>query len=203
MRRLKMFAGLAAAVGLAVGGYLLTGTSARAANFSAVPPTSGSGAGLCYWNDSLQPYAIDGGQDAIAPRTDLTGAWYGMLEPVTSSSSTAEQFDICYSLQGDYWYLVNNGNGLFVSAEVEYPGAYNGILRARSEEVGPWEKYQVACHDGLITIKSMANGKYVSTEIGYPGNFNGVLRARASTVGPWEMYRDTDQMCNPAYSNPL
>jgi hypothetical protein len=70
------------------------------------------------------------------------------------------------------------------------------MLRARSEEVGPWERYTLGCKNDLLTIQSQANGKYVSTELAYPAPFTDLLRARATVVGPWEMYRDTDQICS-------
>jgi hypothetical protein len=174
------------------------------ATLTSAPPSSGPGAQLCYFDDQLQPYAIDGGQDAVQAQTTGTwasrngGAYYGTLQAAVPNGSAVQSFDLCYNWRQGYWYMINNGNGLFVSAEIEYAGSQNGVLRARSEQVGGWEQFSFACKGNLLTIQSKANGKYVSTELRYPAPDTDELRARAAVAGPWEQYRDTDQICSTA-----
>jgi hypothetical protein len=89
----------------------------------------------------------------------------------------------------------SSANGLYVAAELGY-GPYfpvlhgYGMLRARAEHVGPWEKFQF-CEDKATkawSIFSNANNRWVSTEVDRRGGSKGMLRARAETVGPWERY---------------
>jgi len=62
----------------------------------------------------------------------------------------------------------------YVSTELGYTGSLNGILRARSGSVGPWEKYLLVYNDdGTASLMSTANGK---------------LHARSDVVGPWEEF---------------
>lgn len=206
MTRKRLLAAAGALLAALLAGILpvVLQSSPAHATITTAPPNAGPGAQLCYVDDQLQPYAIDGGQGAVQAQTTgvlATGYneyYYGALQATTSNGSSAQSFDLCYNWQAGYWYLINNGNNLFVSAEVEYAGTQNGLLRARSEQVGAWEQFALGCKGSLLTIKSKANGKYVSTEIDYPAPFTSELRARAAVVGPWEEYRDTDQICTTA-----
>lgn len=206
MTRKRLPAAAAATLAALLAGILpiVLESSPAHATLTSAPPTSGPGAQLCYFDDQLQPYAIDGGQDAVQAQTTGTwatsqgGAYYGTLQAAVPTGSTLQSFDLCYNWRAGYWFIINNGNGLFVSAEVRYPGGQNGVLRARSEQVGAWEQFSLACKGNLLTIQSKANGKYVSTELGYPAPYTDELRARATVVGPWEQYRDNDQLCSTA-----
>lgn len=81
-------------------------------------------------------------------------------------------------------------NGLWVSAELAYPGQDNGMLRARAPEIGPWEVFFLCFESGTgrVAFQSAENGLFVSAEKAYPGRDNGMLRARAPIVGPWELF---------------
>lgn len=86
--------------------------------------------------------------------------------------------------------LEARSNGQFVSAEVSYPGSEFGMLRARTDAIGPWEKFD-ECSDagfGETRLFSYGTGLYVATEVEYAGNHNGMLRARANAIGSWEKY---------------
>ena len=84
----------------------------------------------------------------------------------------------------------SKSSGKYVTAEVTYPGALNGALRARATRIGAWEQYQcIAVGTDSWVIKSRASGKYVSAELDYPGALNGALRARATRIGAWEKYQ--------------
>ncbi|WP_283136608.1 fascin domain-containing protein [Rhizohabitans arisaemae] len=84
--------------------------------------------------------------------------------------------------------LTSLANGRFVSAELGYTGADEGMLRARAGQKGTWERFTI-CFDGVnSTIRSQANGRYVSAELSYGGADNGMLRARATVVGSWERF---------------
>jgi hypothetical protein len=84
----------------------------------------------------------------------------------------------------------SRANGRYVSAEIDYSGGYNGMLRARATAVLPWERYTVCrtSSTGATLIFSPANRRYVSAELGYSGGYNGMLRARATVAGSWEVF---------------
>ncbi len=90
------------------------------------------------------------------------------------------------------WHgMVANANLNWVTAEINYSGSSNGMLRARASAQGAWEGFQfIKQSDGHFAIKSLANGKYVTAELGYPTTDPryGMLRARATTVGKWEKF---------------
>jgi hypothetical protein len=92
--------------------------------------------------------------------------------------------DVTISIQA----VVNN---LYVTAEFDYAEGNFGMLRARSNAVGPWERFVIrgplGC-DQVVSIQSAANNLYVTAEFDYSnGNF-GMLRARSNAVGPWEQF---------------
>jgi len=79
-------------------------------------------------------------------------------------------------------------SGLYVSTEIGYSGADNGMLRARSSSIGAWERYYL-CYDGSgYGIYSLANSRYVSNELGYTGGDYCMLRSRATSIGSWERF---------------
>jgi hypothetical protein len=97
-----------------------------------------------------------------------------------------------------------NANGPFVSAEVGYTGEDNGMLRARSVSVGPWELFKVCpTVDGFYTIKSEYNNLLVSAEFGYTGPRFGMLRARTpeNQAGPWEKFAVSTDHAYPTLVN--
>lgn len=93
----------------------------------------------------------------------------------------------CY----DGW-LQSVANGKYVAAELNYTGAGYAELRARSNTVGPWERFELCWNVNNnpleLAIRSLANGRWVSAELQYTGPLYGMLRARADRIGPWETY---------------
>lgn len=87
--------------------------------------------------------------------------------------------------------LRSQANGKYVSAELGYTGDQNGMLRARADALGPWEKFDLCRNNqnGLYSIRSEANGNYVSAELGYTGDQYGELRVRSGAIGGWEQFR--------------
>jgi surface antigen len=82
-----------------------------------------------------------------------------------------------------------SANGPYVSTELGYSGANQGILRARGGSVGPWEKYLIVRQpNGTVALMSTANGKFASVEFNYPDATQAVLRARSDTIGSWEEF---------------
>ncbi|NAS22193.1 hypothetical protein GT755_10915 [Herbidospora sp. NEAU-GS84] len=99
-----------------------------------------------------------------------------------------------------------------IKSETEYPGSYYGMLRARAQAVGDWEKFTICPEDGcnrlsaeknykgvdairdrvqgrgILHHEALANNKYVSTEPAYTGDGYGILRARADVVGDYEKF---------------
>jgi hypothetical protein len=89
--------------------------------------------------------------------------------------------------------IQSHGNDKYVSAEVGWSGDRYGVLRARADQIGPWElfeecSYQNTSGQWVYTLRSQANGKLVSTEWNDTGHLQAVLRARADTEGTWEHY---------------
>jgi hypothetical protein len=87
--------------------------------------------------------------------------------------------------------LRSNANRDYVTAELNYAGADQAMLRAGSATKGLQESWtQVKLPTGHWVIRSNANGLYVSAELGYAGASYGELRARtdASVIGPYEVF---------------
>jgi len=78
----------------------------------------------------------------------------------------------------------------FVSAEYGWDGHGGGMLRARSETLGPWEVFGLCPYDGYWLIHSPEKDLFVATEKDYSGNDKGMLRARTlpEAIGTWEQY---------------
>jgi len=85
--------------------------------------------------------------------------------------------------------ITSQANGLLVSAELGYTGGDAGMLRARANAIGPWERFFIDNFGTFATITSAANGLLVSAELGYTGDDAGMLRARATAIGPWEQFQ--------------
>jgi hypothetical protein len=82
-------------------------------------------------------------------------------------------------------------NGLFVTAELGYVGDYYGMLRSRSDVIGPWQQFSIGgsgAGDGTWAIRSLANRLYVSSEFGQSGDLYGMNRARANVIAGWEKF---------------
>jgi putative metal-binding protein len=79
-------------------------------------------------------------------------------------------------------------NGRAVSAELQYPGANNGLLRARAVARDIWEIYRMVCLDGGRFAIQAHNGRYVTAELGRSGDDNALLRARATVIAEWERF---------------
>jgi hypothetical protein len=109
-----------------------------------------------------------------------------MISVVVAPASASREFSP--NAVGCVDTSLNAANGRFVSAELNYPGGRNGMLRARATAVGPWERFTICNQGPFWTIFSTANNRYVSAELGYSGGDNGMLRARATAIGPWEHF---------------
>ncbi|GAB3430596.1 fascin domain-containing protein [Actinophytocola sediminis] len=94
----------------------------------------------------------------------------------------------------------NQHSGTYVSAEFSWTGSNNGILRARANSVGPWERFELCLSDGIHTIRSLHNGLYVSAEYSWTGDNHGILRARADTVGKWERFHLNGNLLSSAHT---
>lgn len=69
-----------------------------------------------------------------------------------------------------------------MAVELNYTGALYGMLRARSNSIGPWEQLY-----GGREIQSRVTWKWVAAELQYTGIRYGMLRARTvGGPGPWE-----------------
>jgi hypothetical protein len=111
----------------------------------------------------------------------------GFASPSRSPRTGDVEVPWCY----DGW-LQSVANGKYVSAELHYTGAGYGELRARSNSVGSWERFEfcygVGGAQAALAIRSLANGKWVAAELQYTGALYGMLRARSASIGPWETF---------------
>jgi hypothetical protein len=91
---------------------------------------------------------------------------------------------------GEFTAVLRSSRGLIVSAEVEYDGATEGMLRARATRVGQWERFRIRCLGNARVALRAANGRWVSAELGagYTDGDDGMLRARSTSVGLWETF---------------
>jgi hypothetical protein len=160
-------------------------------------PLSGQTA---YLNQYIYSFANNQYVSAELPPVFSTGSpRYGMLRATAGQQGPWEMFTIC---AGPYFYspitIQSEANHMFVSAELAYGGQLpKGMLRARSPQVGPWEKFAISCNGCLpdwhqYQIWSPAAGDlYVSAELAFPKPDDyGMLRARTGLgdVGPWEQF---------------
>ena len=77
-------------------------------------------------------------------------------------------------------HLFTHGN--MVSAEMNYPGRYKGMLRARTsgnKDPKKWELFRVCDEATYSTIQLMSTGLYVSAELDYTGADYGMGVGRA------------------------
>ncbi|WP_433428520.1 fascin domain-containing protein [Nonomuraea sp. CA-141351] len=131
----------------------------------------------------------------VSAELNQTGTLYGMLRARATSVGPWERFRICESdgLAGSTtWTIQSLANGKYVSAELNYEGHYSGLLRARADSPGPWEKFRFSGDPFTLrqsSMVSLGNGRYVTTEVNETGSSYAMLRARASSVGAWERYR--------------
>ncbi|MBW4722158.1 fascin domain-containing protein [Saccharothrix obliqua] len=118
---------------------------------------------------------------------------FGLAQPAAAATSAVpagwqlvKGSDVRVAAQ----YLYSAASGRYVSAELDYPGGNNGLLRARSTVADAWEQFTFAydAAAGKWSIKSIANDRYVSAELDYSGGYRGVLRARATAVDLWEQF---------------
>lgn len=121
----------------------------------------------------------------VSAELGYTGPGHGELRARANSVGRWERFEFCWGTNQTAFNLSirSLANGKWVSAELNYGGALNGMLRARADSIGPWETFYAP--NG---IQSRANWKWVSAELQYTGIREGMLRARANGYGPWERF---------------
>jgi hypothetical protein len=101
-----------------------------------------------------------------------------------------------------YWWSA--WNGLYVTAEDGgYSGGEAGMLRARSNEVGAWQIFQL-CQSYETHKWSFWNNaaeRWVSVETGDPGGLYAMLRASGTGVGPSERFTLHEPSSEPTAVN--
>jgi hypothetical protein len=98
-----------------------------------------------------------------------------------------------FTCQNRDFVLDSLANGKAVTAELNYGGALNEMLRARAVAHDVWERYRMVCLDsGQFAIIALNTGRYVSAESGYAGNDQGMLRAGATGITPAERFTFED-----------
>jgi hypothetical protein len=122
----------------------------------------------------------------------VAGRWLlGLLVATIAvgTPGTAQAF----TCQNRDFVLDSLANGRAVSAELNYQGPLNEMLRARATAHDVWERYRMVCLDGgQFAIIALNTGRYVSAELGYADKDTGMLRARATVVDRWERFTFED-----------
>ncbi|GGK28636.1 hypothetical protein GCM10010124_21670 [Pilimelia terevasa] len=123
---------------------------------------------------------------------DYTGALANLVRLRAPADGPWEELDICAHLDGGSTYLTfqSIANDKYLSAELGATGIDYGMVRARGERIGPWEKFDIDCDgdEGPCYLKSLANNRYLSVEEGHSGTRKNMLRARSATKGEWERF---------------
>ncbi|MEU7899214.1 hypothetical protein AB0B45_40960 [Nonomuraea sp. NPDC049152] len=124
--------------------------------------------------------------------------YYGMIRARATQIGPWEKFKRYRCAEGAPIpvYALRAANGLWVSSERGYGGAYNGLLRASADIVQEWELFYMKLggnapgewSDIYWTPSYGAQRYYVSAEWGAGGDHHGMARARAGQVGPWEKF---------------
>lgn len=96
-----------------------------------------------------------------------------------------------------------------LSAELDYTGQKEGMIRARSTGIGAWEMFKICNYYGgeykdqyqYTVLYSQAAQRYVSAEVEYSGADYGMLRARSTSVGQWEKFLEKCDSLHCAYKS--
>jgi hypothetical protein len=130
-------------------------------------------------------------------RSALRLTTVALVAPALLATAPAPQAHAANCAPGDpagteFTAVLRSSRGLIVTAELEYGGATEGMLRARATRVGSWERFRVRCLGNAQIALRAANGKWVAAELGagYTGTTSeGMLRARSTRIGRWETFR--------------
>jgi hypothetical protein len=122
----------------------------------------------------------------------VTGAALTMPGSTAMATTTESTAAAIPANCGPVFALRASVSGHYVAPEIGWFGDRNGLLRARSVAVGPWEKFRFckipSNEGGGHALRAEISGLYVSAEIGWQGYGYASLRARSAWVGPWERF---------------
>lgn len=107
---------------------------------------------------------------------------------VVLATAGAAEARAAFTCQNRDFVVSSLANGRAVTAELNYAGALNGMLRARAFAHDIWERYRMVCLSGGRFAIRAHNGRYVTAELNRTGTDNGMLRARASVIAEWEWF---------------
>ncbi|BCJ41299.1 hypothetical protein GCM10010168_89410 [Actinoplanes ianthinogenes] len=142
---------------------------------------------------------VSSSDEVVSAELGYTGSNANMLRARAGDRfGPWEQFVICWK-EFNFPYHLNSAEviigslaaGKWVSAEYGYTGSRYAMLRARADQIGPWETFKMrSLGNGDVVIASSQG--YVSVERDYTGSTNRMLRARGQQIGPWETFRIVD-----------
>lgn len=126
----------------------------------------------------------------VAEEQGYTGALHNMLRARTAAGSlgTWEQFSIC-SGDGGHTVYLTAASGFLVTAEYNYSGSTNGVLRGRGQWVDVWETFDVWSENGLYYLRNASKGLFVSCRVDYTGSSYAMMRGSGAGAGSWEQLR--------------
>jgi len=143
----------------------------------------------CNYSDPIAIKSARNGKYVTTER-DYSGNNAGMLRARADAVGPWETYYLCYQ---DGWgpnefAFLAAANNKFVSAEFDYSGTSKGMLRARTDEPGVWERFNWIYGLPSSQLQSTWTGQYVSTELDYTGTKYGMLRARSGSADIWEQF---------------
>jgi hypothetical protein len=136
----------------------------------------------------------------VATEKDYTGTNHGMLRANRSSIGNWEKFYLCH--RADFGYdefaFLADANAQFVTAEFDYSGSNDGMMRARSSVVDVWQRFDLEQvfnpgypNEVTYALRSTWTGMYATTEVNYTGTRQGMMRVRPNSnyVDVWQIFR--------------
>jgi hypothetical protein len=123
----------------------------------------------------------------IAEEQGYTGAAHNMLRARTAPGQTGswEIFNIC-SDDGGHTVFLQASSGYLVTAEYDYTGKNQGMLRGRGEWTDVWETFDVWTDAGKYYLRNASRGTYFTCRMDYTGQYYQEMKATGAAPGAWE-----------------
>ena len=136
----------------------------------------------------------------VATEKEYTGSSNGMLRANRDAIGNWEKYYLCSKPEWGYdeFAFLADANAKFVTAEFDYTGSNDGMMRARSEVADVWQRFDLLQVDYpgapgqvIYSIKSTWTNMYATTEVNYTDPRKGMMRVRpdSSYADVWQLFR--------------